>query len=195
MSNLIKTITNSASLGGSSNLSTTAVLGIQNSTTSTSTGLGALVVNGGVGVGGDVNIGGVFNSLQSYDTITSKVFSTTLALTINTGGMVYYITGGTPAVVNNLTISSIPVTATGVLASYVFNLIYFTSSPYYYTAGTNTLSLTLTNAYNTRITPIVSGGTVNLPTTYSYIFQTITLVNKTGGVAPTFVAFNNIQGF
>ena len=85
--------------------------------------------------------------------------------------------------------------ATGVLASYVFTLIYFTSSPYYYTAGANTLSLTLTNAYNTSITPITSGGTVNLPSTYSYIMQTITLVNKTGGAAPTFLAFNNIQGF
>ena len=191
MSSTIKTINNT---NNNSGLDTTAVLSIQNATTSTSTSLGALVVNGGVGVSGDINIGGVFNSLQSYDTLTPKAYSTTLALTMNTGGMVYYITGGTPALVTNLTISSIPVTATGVLASYVFNLLYFTSSPYYYTAGTNTLSLTLTNAYNTIITPITSSG-VSLPTTYSYIFQTITLVNKTGGTTPTFVAFNNIQGF
>ena len=101
MSNLIKTITNNASLGGSSNLTTTAVLNIQNTTASTTSSLGALIVGGGVGVGGDVNIGGVFNSLQSFDTLTSKAFSTTLALTMNTSGMTYYITGGTPAAVTN----------------------------------------------------------------------------------------------
>ena len=193
MSNLIKTITNNASLGGSSNLTTTAVLNIQNTTASTTSSLGALIVGGGVGVGGDVNIGGVFNSLQSFDTLTSQTYNTTLALTMNTSGMVYYITGGTPAAVTNLTISSLPVTAG--LASYVFTLIFVTDGPFYYTSGANTLSLTLTNAYNTSITPITSGGTVNLPTTYSYILQTITLINQTGGVAPTFVAFNNVQGF
>ena len=110
--------------------------------------------------------------------------------------MVYFINSGTAAAVTNLTISSIPVTATGVFASYVFTLIFVTSSPYYYTAGTTTMSITLTNAYNnTSITPITSGGTVNLPTIYSYIMQTITVINKTGGAAPTFIAFNNVQGF
>ena len=186
--------TNLASNSGST-FDNTAILSLTNATQSTSNINGALTTVGGIGCVGNINVGGVFSSLQSSDTITSQTYNTTLALTMNTGGIVYYISGGTAGVVTNLSISAIPVTGTGVLASYVFTIIYFTSSPYYYTAGTTTLSLTLTNAYNTTITPITSGGTVNLPTSYSYIMQTITLINKTGGATPTFVAFNNVQGF
>ena len=164
-SNLIKTITNSASLGVSTNLT----------------------------VGGDVNIEGMLNSLQSYDNLTSLFYNTTLALTMNTNGMVYYIAGGTPTSVTNLTISTIPIT-TG-LASYVFTLLFYTSSPYYYTSGASTLSIAMSNAYATSITPITPGGSVNLPSSYTYIMQTITVINKTGGSSPTFIAFNNVQGF
>ena len=192
---VIKSIlnTNLASNSGST-FDNTSILSLTNATQSTSNNNGALTIVGGVGCAGNINVGGVFNTLQSSDTITSQTYNTTLALTMNTGGMVYYISGGSAGVVTNLTISAIPVTATGVLASYVFTIIYFTSSSNYYTAGANTLSLTLTNAYNTSITAITSSG-VSLPSTYSYLIQTITLVNKTGGSAPTFVAFNNVQGF
>ena len=187
--------TNLASNSSSSTFDNTAILSLTNATQSTANNNGSLTTVGGIGCIGNLNVGGVFNSLQSSDTITSLTYNTNLALTMNTYGMVYYITGGTPSLVTNLSISAIPVTATGVLASYVFTIIYFTSSPYYYTAGGTSMSLTLTNAYNTTITPITSGGTVNLPTSYSYIMQTITLINKIGGSAPTFVAFNNVQGF
>ena len=182
-------------LASTSVFDNTAILSLTNATQSTANNIGALTIVGGVGCAGNINVGGVFNTLQSYDTLTSQTYNTTLAFTMNTGGMVYYISGGTAGVVTNLTISAIPVTATGVLASYVFTIVYFTSSPFYYTTGANTLSLTLTNAYNTSITPITSGGTVNLPTSYSYIMQTITLINKTGGSSPTFIALNNVQGF
>ena len=193
MSNLIKTITNSASLGGSSNLITTAILNIQNTTASTTSNSGSLIVSGGCGVAGDLNIAGVFNSLQSCDTLTSQTYNTNITLSMNTGGMVYYITGGIPAIVTNLSILSLPVT-TG-LASYVFTLIFVTSSPFYYTFGSNTLSLTLNNGFNTILTPITTGGSVNLPVTYSYILQTITLINQSGGPTPTFIALNSVQAF
>ena len=181
-------------LASTSTFDNTAILSLTNTTQSTANNNGSLTIVGGLGCAGNLNVGGVFSSLQSSDTITSLIYNTTLALTMNTYGMVYYITGGTPSLVTNLSISSIPVTGTGVLASYVFTIIYFTSSPYYYTAGTSTLSLTLTNAYNTTITPITSSG-VSLPSSYSYIMQTITLINKTGGSSPTFIGFNNVQAF
>ena len=86
MSNLIKTITKSASLGGSSNLTTTAVLNIQNSTASTTSSLGALVVGGGVGVGGALNIGGTINGLTiTSGTIAQSAISSVSGAIVDTG--------------------------------------------------------------------------------------------------------------
>ena len=203
--------TNLASNSGST-FDNTAILSLTNTTQSSAFNSGALVVSGGVGIAQNLNVGGtiintggisgggtistsgLFNANQSYDTMISTVYNTTLTLPITTG-MVYFVNSGTASAVTNLLITNLPVTASGTPVSYVFNIIYITSGANYYTSGANTLSITMVNAYNSSITPLIGGGSVTLPTTYTHIMQTVTLINKTGGSTPTFVAFNNVQGF
>lgn len=135
-------------------------------------------------VQGGLQVNGLMIAKQTSDPIFQFLGSSPILSM--TDSMVYYFLSPNAAT-TTLTIYGIPST---LKSTYVFTLIYNTpNSPYYFT-GT-TLGLVTTGAVSYNAT--VYAGAVTLPTTYTYIVQSITIVNT--GSTNNFIALSSVQAF
>jgi hypothetical protein len=135
---------------------------------------------------------GVCNAVQSADTILPVTFSATPSFAM-TSGMVYNMST-TATVLTSLAFTAIPTTPQ---QTYVFSFVLLpttNSSPWYLRPPTNFISITpLGGALLTA--PIYGISSVVFPTSYTYIVQTITIVNTSTTTSPTFISFLSVSGY
>jgi hypothetical protein len=135
---------------------------------------------------------GVCNAIQSADTILPVIFSATPSFSMTTG-MVYNMST-TATVLTSLAFTAIPTTPQ---QTYVFSFVLLpttNSSSWYLRPPTNFISITpLGGALLTA--PIYGISSVVFPTSYTYIVQTITIVNTSTTTSPTFISFLSVSGY
>ena len=125
---------------------------------------------------------GINTFVNSYDNLNILSYSATPSVSY-LNGQLYYMP--TTAACSSLEITSIPTTPQ---ACYVFSFVFEPStanSPLYFTGTSVTLNGTST----------ALKGTISLPTTYSYLVQSITIINTSTTTTPSFIALNSVQGF
>jgi hypothetical protein len=128
---------------------------------------------------------GIFNSVQSADSLSMASFNTTPTFSI-TQGMVYVMTT-TSTAITSLSLTNIPITP---LQTYVFTFLCQPStpnSPWYLKPPTNFMNITAVGR-GTSIVPINGISSIVFPSTYVYILQTITVLNISTSSTPNFVA-------
>jgi hypothetical protein len=139
---------------------------------------GALVVGGGMGVGGNAFIGGSVSPLQYLETVynvTPSWSGTTGSLTVNyNNGLLYWLTTGTTGTITSLTLNNIPsISGTSLTFAFMIN----TTSPVGYIS---TGSVTVNGISCSMVSSTISG------TPSTYILQTIHLFNI-GGIINTLI--------
>jgi hypothetical protein len=135
---------------------------------------------------------GVFNSIQSADTILPVSFSTTPSFSMTTG-MVYNLVT-TSTALTSLTLTNIPTTPQ---QTYVFTFLLQPTqfnAPWYLKPPTNFINITPIGA-STISVPVYGISGVVFPSSYAYILQTITVVNTSTTTSPTFVSFLSVSAY
>ena len=135
---------------------------------------------------------GVFNSIQSADTILPVSFNTTPSFSMTTG-MVYNL-NTTSTALTSLSLTNIPTTPQ---QTYVFTFVLQPStlnSPWYLKPPSNFINITPIGS-STITVPIYGISSVVFPSSYSYILQTITVVNTSTTTSPTFVSFLSVSAY
>jgi hypothetical protein len=135
---------------------------------------------------------GVCNAIQSADTILPVIFSATPSFSMTTG-MVYNLST-TATVLTSLAFTNIPTTPQ---QTYVFSFVLLpttNSSPWYLRPPTNFISITPQGGALLTV-PIYGISSVVFPTSYTYIVQTITIVNTSTTTSPTFISFLSVSGY
>lgn len=135
---------------------------------------------------------GVCNCIQSADTILPSTFTTTPSFSM-TSGMVYNLTTSATAL-TSLSFTNIPTTPQ---QTYVFTFVLLPStsnSPWYLKPPSNFINITPIGG--TLISsPIYGISNVVFPTSYTYILQTVTIVNTSTTTSPNFVSFLSISAY
>ena len=132
------------------------------------------------------------NAIQSADTILPVTFSATPSFSMTTG-MVYNLST-TATVLTSLAFTTIP---TAPQQTYVFSFFLLpttNSSPWYLRPSTNFISITPLVGALLRI-PIDGISSVVCPTSYTYIVQTITIINTGTTTSPVFISFLSVSGY
>jgi hypothetical protein len=138
---------------------------------------GALVVSGGVGIGGNVVVNGSINPSQIIESINVLTFGSSITANYNTG-LVFSIPSAT-GTITNLTLTNLPTTSN---KSYTFTFIMgTTNSSAYISAGTISVNGSSVNLQGAIISTVPS----------YYIVQQIILFNLGGtfNVALTTASF------
>lgn len=134
-----------------------------------------------------VIIPGVLRAAQEADPVTAiTTFSTTPTFDMNANGMVYSMTP--TAAMTSTTFSNIPTTPA---SSYSFTFVLQTGSAYY--IKPSTISVGAGGA--TYTATLVGLSNVVLPTSYTYLVQTINIVATGTVAAPTFIALTSVAGY
>ena len=122
------------------------------------------------------------------DSFVITSFSSVLTFNMDTGMVIYMDTNSST---NSLvSFTNIPVTAQ---QSYTFTFILKPStvnSKWYIIPNSNVISVNSISSI-----PIFGIANVILPTTYSYLLQQITIINKSTTTTPDFIAFTNVSGY
>ena len=135
---------------------------------------------------------GVFNSIQSADTILPITFSTTPSFSMTTG-MVYNLTTSSNSLAS-LSLTDIPTTPQ---QTYVFTFVLKPStidSPWYLKPPTNFINITPVGGSSMTV-PIYGISNVVFPVSYTYILQTIIVVNTSTTTTPTFISFLSVSAY
>ena len=192
MSQFTKTTNNSNSLGTTKQNVIAGALAITTGVASTSATTGSVVVSGGLGVSGNINVAGVLIAAQTSDIYTNVVFSVTPSFNMS-AGMLYALAPSTNSL-TSFSLTNIPTTAQ---ATYVFTFILqptTASSAFYLKPPNNIISVVCTN--NVSYSATVYGvSSLAFPSTYTYLLQQITLINKGTLAAPIFIAFISVVGY
>ena len=110
-----------------------------------------------------------------------------------TTGMVYNL-ATTSTALTSLTLTAIPTTPQ---QTYVFTFICLpaiTSNAWYLKPPSNNISVTPIGL-GTLTVPLYGLSSVALPTAYTYILQTITLINNSTTTTPSFIGFVSVSGY
>jgi hypothetical protein len=173
---------------------------ISNTQDATGSDTGALVVQGGAGIQGNLyvkknmfmtgvfvggtaftNSGVIPNTSSFIEYMTGITYSSGLSVSFNTN-IIYYVSG-TPTPITSLTITSLPTTA---LTSFTFTFILATTSSLnYITATTATINGT---SYNIL-------GTVTVGTPVGYIIQQFTVFNTSSTSTPNYAIITSANAF
>jgi hypothetical protein len=107
-----------------------------------------------------------------------------------TTGMVYNLST-TATALTSLSFTNIPTTAQ---QTYVFSFVLLpgtSSSPWYLRPPSNSISITPVGGSLITV-PVYGISSVVFPTSYTYILQTITIVNTSSTTSPAFVSFLSV---
>ena len=135
---------------------------------------------------------GLFISTQSADTILPVSFSSTPSFSMTTG-MVYNLSTNTTPL-TSLTLTNIPTTPQ---QTYVFTFVLLpstVSSPLYLKPPTNFINITPEGSSTVSV-PLYGISSVVFPSSYTYILQTITVINTSTTTSPTFIAFLSVSAY
>jgi hypothetical protein len=135
---------------------------------------------------------GVCNAIQIADTILPVTFSANPTFSMTTG-MVYNLST-TATALTSLSFTNIPTTAQ---QTYVFSFVLLpgtSSSPWYLRPPSNSISVTPQGGSLITV-PVYGISSVVFPTSYTYILQTITIVNTSSTSSPAFVSFLSVLGY
>ena len=142
---------------------------------------------------GNVDVPGILTVYQSRDNLIFNTFSTTPSFAM-TSGMVYYLATNSTAI-TSLSFTNIPATPQ---STYVFTFVLLpstVSSAYYLKPPINVISITaIAGAINTAV-PLFGLSNVSLPASYTYLLQTITIVNVSTTTTPSFISFVSVSGY
>jgi hypothetical protein len=111
-----------------------------------------------------------------------------------TTGMVYNLTTSSTAI-TSLGFTNIPTTPQ---RTYVFNFVLNPStanSAWWLKPPTAFISITAVGGSINTAVPLVGMSNVVLPTTYTYLFQKITIVNTSTTTTPSFMGFVSVAGY
>jgi len=131
------------------------------------------------------------NSIKSAHLPTDTfVLSYTATPSISyTDGQIYYMR--TTNTVVSLAISNIPITPR---SRFIF-VFYFSIATPNNQWHMNSSTVTLNGSSTTLSFTTGTSGTVNFPATYTYLVQTITILNTSATSTPSWKALNSVQGF
>ena len=192
MSSFTKTTTNSNVLGTTKTNVVAGALAITTNVASTSTSTGSVVVSGGLGVSGNINVGGVLTAAQSSDVYVATTFTLTPSFSMAAGMM--YSLSPTTNTLTSLSLTSVPTTAQ---ATYVFSFLLqptTASNSFYLKPPGNIINVVCTTG-TTYSATVYGVSTLIFPTSYTFLLQQIILINKGTAAAPVFIAFINVSGY
>lgn len=148
--------------------------------------------NGTLNVGalatfGNITATGLFKSVQTAGNLIAETFRADQVYN-STNGMVYSILSDT-TVVNTVSFTDIPTT---INQSYIYTFIIRPSavnSPYYIKPVSNTINV------NGVSIPLYGLQNVNLPASYTYLIQQITIIYNLYGTVPQYIALTSVSAF
>ena len=125
---------------------------IGNTLPSTSSNSGALVVNGGVGITGNVYVGGLINTNQIVESMNYVPWSTNLTVSFK-NTMIYYLYNTPSGPITSLSITDVPVNISPYIC-HTFTFIIPTNNMNWY--------ITTTSAFNVNSAPVLLRGNVSI---------------------------------
>ena len=101
----------------------------------------------------------------------------------------------TATAITSLGFTDIPITAN---RSYIFTFYHKPSTasmPYYFKPPNNVVSVTSVGGLVSTNVPVYGLQNTTLPSSYTYIIQTFTIMNLSGSTNPSYIAFASISGY
>ena len=135
-----------------------------------------------------VDVTSLLKAQKVSDSFVINSYSSVLSFSMDSGMVIYMDTNSSTN--SSVSFTNIPVTAQ---QSYIFTFILKPStvnSKWYIIPNSNVISVNSISSI-----PIFGIANVILPSTYTYLLQQITIINKSTTTTPDFIAFTNVSAY